>query len=86
MQGPNEVLIAGTRFKNKGYKSFWGPGRHILGSNWFWYFKSPLGCNFEYDADMDKHDENWTPRDITPGPDNSQIFLFESIAKWAPAG
>jgi len=86
VQGPNEVLIAGTRFKEKGYQTFWGPGRHILGSNWFWYFKSPLGCQFEYDADMDKHDDNWTPREIVPGPDNSQIFLFENIEKWAPGG
>ena len=86
MQGPNEVMIAGTRFKNKGYQTFWGPGRHILGSNWFWYFKSPFGCNFEYDADMDKHDETWMPREIMPGPDNSQVFLFQNIEKWMPGG
>ena len=36
-----------------GYQSFWGPGRHKFGSNWFWYFNSPLGCHVEYDADMD---------------------------------
>ena len=43
MAGPTEVLQAGTRFAAKGYRTFWGPGRHLLGSNWFWYFNSPFG-------------------------------------------
>ena len=51
--GPTELMQAGTRFVNKGYQSFWGPGRHRFGSNWFWYFNSPLSCHVEYDADMD---------------------------------
>jgi hypothetical protein len=58
MGGPTEVMQAGTRFVEKGYQSFWGPGRHKFGSNWFWYFNSPLGCHVEYDADMDLHDAN----------------------------
>ena len=45
MGGPTEVMQAGTRLVNKGYQSFWGPGRHKFGSNWFWYFNSPLGCH-----------------------------------------
>jgi len=55
--GPAELMQAGTRFVAKGYQSFWGPGRHRFGSNWFWYFNSPLGCHVEYDADMDLHDD-----------------------------
>ncbi|RON22283.1 VOC family protein [Pseudomonas lini] len=86
MGGPTEVLLAGSRFVNKGYESFWGPGRHQLGSNWFWYFNSPLGCHVEYDADMDLHDENWDPREALPGADNSQYFLFSHQKKWAPGG
>jgi hypothetical protein len=38
----------------------------------------------EYDADMDLHDDAWTPRAVPPGADNSQIFLFEHRAKWSP--
>ena len=30
-------MLAGTRFIKAGYQSFWGPGRHKFGSNWFWY-------------------------------------------------
>jgi len=84
--GPTEVLQAGTRFANKGYQSFWGPGRHIMGSNWFWYFTSPLNCHVEYDADMDIHDAAWKPRAVPISADSSQLFLFQQRAKWAPGG
>ncbi|PYY69609.1 glyoxalase [Pseudomonas jessenii] len=86
MGGPSEVMTAGTRFVEKGYQSFWGPGRHQFGSNWFWYFNSPLGCHVEYDADMDLHDESWAAREAIPGADNSQYFLFSYREKWAPGG
>lgn len=86
MSGPTEVAQAGNAMVEKGYQSFWGPGRHIFGSNWFWYFKSPFGCNIEYDADMDLHDENWVAREAMPGADNSQVFLLQYKEKWAPGG
>jgi catechol 2,3-dioxygenase-like lactoylglutathione lyase family enzyme len=86
MGGPTEVLLAGTRFVEKGYQSFWGPGRHKFGSNWFWYFNSPLGCHIEYDADMDLHDDSWTAREMPANEDNSQLFLFQSRDKWYPSG
>lgn len=84
MGGPTELMMAGSRFVEKGYQSFWGPGRHQLGSNWFWYFNSPLGCHIEYDADMDRHDDSWKPREALPGADNSQYFLLSWREKWAP--
>ena len=45
------------------------PGRHILGSNLYWYFSNPSGGNTEYFADMDCMDDNWKPRiwDKNPG-------------------
>jgi catechol 2,3-dioxygenase-like lactoylglutathione lyase family enzyme len=82
--GPTEVMQAGTRFVQKGYESFWGPGRHRFGSNWFWYFNSPLGCHVEYDADMDLHDDSWAARVAPMGADASQLFLFQHREKWAP--
>lgn len=81
-----EVLMAGTRFAEKGWTSFWGPGRHVFGSNWFWYFNSPLGCHIEYDADMDTHDDQWVARVAPLSADNSQIFLFTTRDKWMPGG
>ncbi|WLI04533.1 VOC family protein [Pseudomonas sp. FP597] len=81
-----EVMVAGTRLQQKGWTSFWGPGRHLLGSNWFWYFNSPLGCHVEYDADMDQHDDEWVARQSPMSADNSQLFLFTSQEKWMPGG
>jgi len=84
--GPNEVLLAGTRLLQKGYESFWGPGRHVFGSNWFWYFNSPMGVQIEYDADMDTHDDTWVAREVMSSADASQIFLFHACDKWLPGG
>ncbi|MCC8393586.1 VOC family protein [Paraburkholderia sp. MMS20-SJTR3] len=84
--GPSELMLAGTRFVAKGYQSFWGPGRHRFGSNWFWYFNSPLGCHVEYDADMDLHDDTWAARAAPMSADASQLFLFQHREKWAPGG
>jgi catechol 2,3-dioxygenase-like lactoylglutathione lyase family enzyme len=84
--GPTEVLLAGTQFTGKGYKTFWGPGRHLLGSNWFWYFNSPFACHVEYDADMDLHDERWTARSVPMAVDSTQLFLFSARDKWVPGG
>ncbi|CAL77471.1 putative glyoxalase (dioxygenase domain) [Bradyrhizobium sp. ORS 278] len=82
--GPSEMITNGYRFVEKGYQAFWGPGRHILGSNWFWYFNSPFGCHIEMDADMDQHDASWQPREATASADNSQTFLLKMRKKWYP--
>ena len=84
--GPTELMQAGKRFSDKGYETFWGPGRHIFGSNWFWYFNSPVGCHVEYDADMDLHDDDWVAREANMGADASQIFRFTLGENWAPSG
>lgn len=86
MGGPTEVLRRGAAFAAKGYESYWGPGRHRFGSNWFWYFNSPLGCHIEYDADMDQHDDSWVPRIAPAVTDNAQEFLLQLREKWAPGG
>jgi naringenin degradation protein FdeC len=81
-----ELMLAGARFEAKGHETFWGPGRHVFGSNWFWYFNSPLGCHVEYDADMDLHDDSWVPREAPSTADTSQLFLFTNREKWFPSG
>jgi hypothetical protein len=82
--GPTEVLRNGWRFVQQGYQAFWGPGRHLMGSNWFWYFNSPLACHVEMDADMDLHDASWQPRSMPLAADNSQAFLLRHRDKWMP--
>ncbi len=86
MAGPTEVMVAGTRMVNAGFESFWGPGRHKFASNWFWYFKSPMGTNLEFDADMDQHSDDWVPRSLERGAENSQMFLLQHREKWSPGG
>ncbi|WP_321337250.1 VOC family protein [Breoghania sp.] len=86
MKGPTELVLAGHRLQMKGYETFWGPGRHNFGSNWFWYFNSPMGVHMEYDADMDKHDETWKPRIAEATAETSQMFLLEAVKLWFPNG
>lgn len=84
--GANELCKVGFELVKKGYTSFWGPGRHVLGSNFFWYFNSPFGALMELDADMDLHDSNWTPRTMHADQDSSQTFLLQYTEKWTPRG
>jgi len=35
---------------------------------------------------MDLHDEAWIAREMAPGADNSQLFLFTRRDKWFPGG
>jgi catechol 2,3-dioxygenase-like lactoylglutathione lyase family enzyme len=56
-----EVMIGGSILDRKGWKTARGPGRHILGSNYYWYFQTPMGGAFELSADMDQVDDNWVP-------------------------
>jgi catechol 2,3-dioxygenase-like lactoylglutathione lyase family enzyme len=86
LSGAHELLKAGWDFVKKGYKPQWGPGRHILGSNYFWYFASPFGGLMEFDADMDLHDDRWVPRHMPLNADHSQTFLLEFKEKWSPRG
>ncbi len=62
VNGFDEVLQGGNFMKEKGWKPATKLGRHILGSNIFWYFDNPAGGNTEYFADMDLMDDNWVPR------------------------
>ena len=56
-----EVLVVGERLHKAGFQTAFGPGRHELGSNWYWYFNTPLGAAFEVAADMDRADDEWVP-------------------------
>jgi catechol 2,3-dioxygenase-like lactoylglutathione lyase family enzyme len=82
--GPSELLSSGYAFCKKGYKSAWGPGRHIFGSNYFWYSESPFGGKIEFDADMDIHDDEWEPRVFKATPETAQIYVFRPADKYLP--
>jgi hypothetical protein len=65
----DEIILGGKFMKSRGWQANTPVGRHILGSNLFWYFNNPCGGRTEYYADMDQMDDNWKPRiwDKNPG-------------------
>jgi catechol 2,3-dioxygenase-like lactoylglutathione lyase family enzyme len=65
----DEIIVGGKFMLGREWKPATTPGRHVLGSNMFWYFESPCGGNTEYFCDMDLMDDNWKPRvwDKHPG-------------------
>ena len=74
-----DEIMAGKEFLEKnGWRPVWGPGRHVIGSNIFYYFANPCGAYVEYYADMDciMNPDAWTAREWPPGP--------ESLATWGP--
>ena len=58
----DEIILGGKFMKSRGWKANTPVGRHILGSNLFWYFNNPCGGRTEYFADMDLMDDDWKPR------------------------
>lgn len=55
-----EVGLGGMQMSERGFRNGWGPGRHVLGSNYFWYVQDPWGSFAEFSADID-----YVPRDAT---------------------
>ena len=49
----HNVGLGGMQMAAAGHKRGWGPGRHIIGSNYFWYVQDPWGSFAEYSADID---------------------------------
>ena len=65
----DDVAIAGEYMEKKQWKPLTGPGRHHIGSNYFWYFHSPCGGAVEYHADIDYLTDEWEPREWEFRPD-----------------
>jgi catechol-2,3-dioxygenase len=65
----DELMVGGHHLTNRGWKAVTRPGRHMVGSNLFWYFQNPCGGKTEYFADIDIMDDNWEPKvhDKHPG-------------------
>lgn len=63
----NDVGIGAEQMHEKGYRKGWGLGRHVVGSNYFYYATDPWGSHCEYSADMDyiPADCDWKPKDYS---------------------
>jgi catechol 2,3-dioxygenase-like lactoylglutathione lyase family enzyme len=67
----HEVIGGGQHLDSLGWKTFAGPGRHMVSSACFWYFLSPFGGSWEYAADEDMVNEDWESTDFAA---TSHIF------------
>ena len=71
----DEIMLGGKHMKRRGWEENSKPGRHIMGSNLFWYFNNPSGGATEYFADMDRMDDDWEPRVWDPSPGYAMWML-----------
>ena len=87
----DDIGVAAANMAKKGHKHCWGFGRHVVGSNYFHYFRDPWGSIVEHFADMDivDEDQDWEIKDwplegnfarwVSDGP-LPDDFLFNSEA------
>lgn len=73
----DEIAMGGFRMKESGWESGWGPGRHVIGSNFFYYVSDPWGSYAEYYHDLDQIPEDcaWEPSDFPPE---------DALYRWGP--
>ena len=67
--------LGNTQMRVAGYDRHWGPGRHVLGSNYYNYVKDPFGQWWEYSSHIDYIEKNadWT---IANFSDEDALYLW----------
>lgn len=71
----DDVGRGAGQMQDAGYKRGWGVGRHVLGSNYFYYARDPWGSYAEYSFDIDYIPEGtaWEP---TSPPEDNSFYLW----------
>jgi catechol 2,3-dioxygenase-like lactoylglutathione lyase family enzyme len=74
----HEVGLGAEQMRGAGFTEGWGVGRHVLGSNYFYYVRDPWGSWAEYSHDIDfvPADLDWLAADHAPE---------DSFYVWGPA-
>jgi catechol 2,3-dioxygenase-like lactoylglutathione lyase family enzyme len=64
----DEIVLGAEHMTEAGYRSAWGLGRHVIGSNFFHYLRDPWNGLAEYFWDIDFVPEatEWEPKDWGP--------------------
>lgn len=64
----DDVGLGAERMRTGGYTHGWGVGRHVLGSNYFYYVQDPWGswAEYSYDIDFVPADVDWPAADHPP--------------------
>lgn len=67
--------LGNTQMRKAGYTRHWGPGRHVLGSNYFNYVKDSFGQWWEYSSHIDYIEKNadWTVANFA---DEDSLYLW----------
>ena len=67
--------LANTQLRAAGYNKHWGPGRHVLGSNYFNYTRDKWGQWWENSAHIDfiEKDANWQVANFA---DEDALYLW----------
>ncbi|HEY2992962.1 MAG TPA: VOC family protein [Methylomirabilota bacterium] len=73
----DEIAMGALRMQERGFQPGWGLGRHVIGSNFFYYMRDPWGSFAEYFHDLDYIPEAcaWEPRDW---PESDALY------RWGP--
>ena len=71
----DEVGAGSEQMRNAGYGEGWGVGRHVLGSNYFYYVRDPWKswAEYSYDIDYVPVDLDWPAADH-PGEDSIYVW------------
>jgi catechol 2,3-dioxygenase-like lactoylglutathione lyase family enzyme len=74
----DEVGEGSEQMRTAGYPDGWGVGRHVLGSNYFYYARDPWGsfAEYSYDIDFVSPEIDWKSGDFAPE---------DSFYLWGPA-
>ncbi|MBK17804.1 MAG: bleomycin resistance protein [Rhodospirillaceae bacterium] len=75
----DEVMFLGSHLEEQGWETHFGPGRHIFGSNIFWYFWNPAGGLLEITADLDCIDDDWEMRYHDSLPKGAGTWLARPV-------
>ena len=70
-----DLGLGNTQMRAGGYTRHWGPGRHVLGSNYFNYVKDSFGQWWEHSAHIDyiEKDADWTVANFA---DEDSLYLW----------
>lgn len=74
----HDVGLGAELMKAQGYAKGWGVGRHVLGSNYFYYVQDPWGSWAEYSFDID-----FVPADVEWSAADHPVE--DSFYIWGPA-
>lgn len=71
----DDVGLGMQQMVDKGHKEGWGVGRHVIGSNYFYYVRDPWGsfAEYSYDIDFIPADIEWKPQDC-PAEDSFYVW------------